>query len=363
MMSSESIDLVLDTYRCPISGQYMRTPVLMSDGLTYDAASLGLDALPKDGKEYERAALDRWLRTHASPITGLVWSERPRVNRALQETSAELYAGQEEDTPNSTALRIRLRASLMWLTQFKCQIDHELDFRLALHMFADAYPTLYANDSPAALLPWPLLLNPSLCVRLVWHAYAQLRALVYAEFAHVRGAHPTLKPLAAQHFMASMLRTPNAHKTDQLVYALQTAYPLLWVNRAHLSPEWTRFWSERPPFSDPDVGRRAVAGLRAIARIDHGDNARPFAYTPGRANPFCVWHLQPDGASRFVRLFHSNAHYPTRYEFWRSDIGGEMLQTLIDSAVMHGQDDVDAFLSNASWFLTRNRNPAPPLAE
>jgi taurine transport system permease protein len=94
----------------------------------------------------------------------------------------------------------------MWLTQFKCQIDHELDFRLALHMFADAYPTLYANDSPAALLPWPLLLNPSLCVRLVWHAYAQLRALVYAEFAHVRGAHPTLKPLAAQHFMASMLR-------------------------------------------------------------------------------------------------------------------------------------------------------------
>ena len=77
-----------------------------------------------------------------------------------------------------------------------------------------------AGRSPAALLPWPLVLNPLLCVRLVWHAYAQLRALVYAEFARFRGPHPELKLLAAQHFVASMLRTPNAHKTDQLLAAL-----------------------------------------------------------------------------------------------------------------------------------------------
>jgi hypothetical protein len=365
MMSSEPIDLVLDTYRCPISGKYMREPILMSDGLTYDATSLGLEALPKDGKEYEPAALDRWLRTHASPITGLVWTERPRVNRALQETSAELYSKAVEDETNNptapTILRIRLRASLMWLTQFRCHIDHELDFRLALHMFADTYPTLFTSDPPAALLPWPLVLNPLLCVRLVWHAYAQLRALVYAEFARFRGPHPELKLLAAQHFVASMLRTPNAHKTDQLLAALQTAYSLPCFHRTQPSAEWIRFWAERPPCSDSDIGRRAVAGLKAIARIEHA--SRSLACTPGRANPFCVWHLQPNGTSRFVRLFHSNTHYRTRYEFWRSETEGEMLQTLIDSGVMRCLDDVDAFLSNASWFLMRNRNPTPPPSE
>ena len=332
-----------------------------TSALEYDTAMNNLAAAQSSLEQLQKQ-IDQSKATLTSDETQLEFASifAPVAGTVV---SIELNEGRTLNAAQQapTILRIRLRASLMWLTQFRCHIDHELDFRLALHMFADTYPTLFTSDPPAALLPWPLVLNPLLCIRLVWHAYAQLRALVYAEFARFRGPHPELKLLAAQHFVASMLRTPNAHKTDQLLAALQTAYSLPCFHRTQPSAEWIRFWAERPPCSDSDVGRRAVAGLKAIARIDHA--ARSLACTPGRANPFCVWHLQPNGTSRFVRLFHSNTHYRTRYEFWRSQTEGEMLQTLIDSGVMRCLDDVDAFLSNANWFLVRNRNPTPPPSE
>ena len=227
--------LVLDTLRCPISGRIMRKPMLMSDEVTYDAASLGLDAVVP-------GALEEWLQTHTSPFTGLPWIAPPIPNRALQDL-VESIAPPTEDTPHDDALSSRLRVSLMMLVDHKLGIDHALDFILALKMFTDAHP-----DAPDA---WPLNQDKPLCRRLVWHACARLRAMVYAEFANTvldpAETPDTIRRLAAQHFIAAMVHAPYHSKTGQLIYALESAFP----NDNHLdvtriSAEWSHFWGDVP---------------------------------------------------------------------------------------------------------------------
>jgi hypothetical protein len=227
-------DLVLDTLQCPISGRIMRDPVLMSDEVTYDAASLGLHAM-------DPGALEEWLQTHTSPFTGLPWIVPPIPNRAIRDLA--------EDTPHDDkeppdALPSRLRVSLMTLVDHRLGIDHALDFILALKMFTDAHP-----DAPDA---WPLDQDKPLCRRLVWHACARLRAMVYAEFTNAvldpTETPDTIRRLAAQHFIAAMVHAPYHSKTGQLIYALESAFPNEGIDVTRISAEWSSFWGD-PPFA------------------------------------------------------------------------------------------------------------------
>jgi len=254
MAMEEKLDIILDTFICPISGKVMTTPVLMEDGINYDESSL-----LGENRHYNSPDIKTWLANNVSPVTGLPWTKEPNPNRRLRDLIQDMATPTATPADPSTLLRIRLLVSLQWLVRFKLPISSEShDFRNALSKFTTAHPSALANINSF----WPLRHDAPLCAQLGWECFKQLRAMVYTEFAMVARdigyntagevayvATPYTRNQAWAHFVTAMSTYPMESKTTQLIHALRSAYPQTHIQ--DVSTQWTDFWGERRPMPPP----------------------------------------------------------------------------------------------------------------
>lgn len=225
-----------DACRCPFTGLKMVNPVKADDGITY-----------------EEQNLKNWMQTNGriSPVSGIALTS-PVVNRALRNLLEELTLPDNTTVDQGLITRIRLQATLHWITKSKIDIPDGV-FR--------GYNLQYFYDG------WPLIIDTAKCVELAWNALPRLRLLVYAQFQFVVNADVnSMKTVIKNHFVNSMTSHLYEGKSKQIISALEAfvhtrphlTAKLNEYKRSELLRGWYNFWNEFPPvqYSGDDLYER-----------------------------------------------------------------------------------------------------------
>jgi hypothetical protein len=265
--TTETPPTIPDMARCPITGMQMTSPVIASDGISY-----------------EKKEIEAWIQRmgHVSPVSLSRLDTTLPPNRALKDIIDELPQERSQPTPE-IIMRVRLRASLRWIVKCKCTMDREEDFNAVFATF------IQTHSQQIPLLPWPLIIDAPLCAELAWRCYKHFRMLVYMEFSvmlnepikengdgtvHIRNYPITM---AQTHFVRCLREHPFMSKTQQLMYALKSHDSSF--KEEHISKEWSDFWGElsiRPPHlrQQSSVGDTRNTPPESSRRV-HFDLAEP----------------------------------------------------------------------------------------
>ncbi len=218
-----------DSCRCPFTGRTMIQPVIAEDGINY-----------------EKTNIEGWIRIQGvSPVSGSAIQKLIIPNRGLQNFIEESNFSPDSEPINPALItRIRLRATLHWLTKSKIDIEDGLPQGVSLDRFHNT---------------WPLTQDAAACVEIAWNTLPRLRQLVYAQFAMMTDSDiQQTRNVSKAYFTQSMKDHLYEGKIEQIISALEAFAGnnrelLKRLNKYRQSEDselfngWCRYWNEPIP--------------------------------------------------------------------------------------------------------------------